>query len=635
MAGLEGRKGSAGAAGRRYRHCSHYAVATQRGGIADFAGFDRRIEGSEHVGHELDFAGRKNAGHAGQIRMNFHHQIVTGRAFSLLVSLAILLPGMAAGQPLDGYANYDAYSTAVKELSKSNLVTVSSLGKSLGERELYLLRVTRPKDDKAKDEEKPAILILGSVYAPQLLGSELAMRMVGQLVAKSNDEPIKQLLDRFVLYVIPRPNPDATETMFSKPFAERALNTRSTDDDRDFAFDEDPNEDLNGDGWITAMRVEDPTGKWMPHPADNRVLIEADAKKNETGRYLLYSEGRDNDHDERWNEDGPGGVDFNRNFTFRYAFFTPGAGPHQISEAESRAIADFVFEHTNIALVFSFSPQDNLLEPWKPGKDDDRIKTAVQTSDADQLNFLAEQYRSIHGGKDWPSPMKGEGDFAEWAYFHIGRWSLSARAWWIPKVEAEKKDGAKEEKPAEEKRGAEDVNALRWFASKGIDGFVAWTPVEHPDFPGKKVEVGGFKPLLRLNPPAAELDGLADKHLQFIGKAGGLMPALQLDVQKVESLGGGLFRVTARVLNTGYLPTVSAMGQISRLPNPVQLKITLPDGAKLVTSSERVKIEPLAGNGGSKEHVWLVNAAGAKTSAATIRAWSPSVGSVEKGVELK
>jgi len=35
-------------------------------------------------------------------------------------------------------------------------------------------------------------------------------------------------------------------------------------------------------------------------------------------------------------------------------------------------------------------------------------------------------------------------------------------------------------------------------------------------FPDRKVEVGGFVPFLRLNPPADQLDPLAEKHLKFL-----------------------------------------------------------------------------------------------------------------------
>lgn len=556
-------------------------------------------------------------------------------ALALVTTFFLLVSSAGAEAPIEGYSAYEAYSAEVQSLGKSPLVTVVSLGKTLGGRELHLLRVARHKAESDKDNTQPAILIVGSVYAPQLSGSELAIRMVRKLIEHPDDESAKALLDRYILYVIPRPNPDATEAMFARPFAERAVNERSTDDDRDFETNEDGNEDLNGDGWITAMRVEDPTGKWISHPQDERILIEADPKKHESGKYLLFTEGIDNDHDELWNEDGPGGVDLNRNFTFGYQFFSAGAGPHQVSEIESRAIADFAFDHPNIAAVFSFSPQDTLLTPWKPGDDNSRIKTTVLAADAPYLNELAEQYRTLHGGKDWPAAEKGAGDFASWAYFHYGRWSLSARAWWIPKVEPPKTSSDEKEKSPDDPRGAEERNALRWFAANKIDGFVPWTPIEHPDFPGKKVEVGGFKPLVRLNPPANQLDELAAKHLAFLGRLGTGMPRLVLDEPKVEALGGGVFRVTAKVRNIGYLPTMSAMGKLSRWPNILQIKLSLPQGAKLLTSSERVALEPLAGSGGFREHAWLVNATAAEDAKAAVRVWSSSVGSDEKAIELK
>ena len=206
------------------------------------------------------------------------------------------------------------------------------------------------------------------------------------------------------------------------------------------------------------MRVEDPAGKHMPHPDDARVLIEADPKKNDIGRYSLYIEGKDDDHDEQFNEDGSSGVSFNRNWTFQYPFFKIAAGPHQVSEPETCAVADFAFDHPNIAAVFCFSPENNLMQPWKPADGQGRIKTAIQKDDAAHVDYLAEQYKKIHGGKDAPSSPAGEGSFSGWAYFHYGRWSLAARGWWIPKVEPEKKPehkGQAEKKDASQQSDAE------------------------------------------------------------------------------------------------------------------------------------------------------------------------------------
>jgi hypothetical protein len=370
----------------------------------------------------------------------------------------------------------------------------------------------------------------------------------------------------------------------------------------------------------------------MPHPADPRVMIEADPKKNERGRWTLVSEGIDDDSDEQLNEDGPGGVSPNRNFTHRYPFFQPGAGPHQVSEIETRAVADFAFARSNVALVFTFTPEDNLMDPWKPnpGAEGERIKMAILSADAEHQNYLAEQYRSLHGGKDAPASPRGEGSFSEWAYFHYGRWSLAARGWWVPKTAP-----PPDVKPGDEKRGADDLNALWWLQKEKIDGFVPWAAVEHPGFPGKKVELGGFRPFVRLNPPATLLDALAEKHVRFLARLAELLPDVKLRDAKAEALGGGVFRVSMKVRNLGYLPTMSAMGKLTGRAYPLQVQIEPAEGMELLTGSRRMQIEPLAGGGGQAEATWLVRLGEAKATRVKLSVFSPSVGADSTTLELK
>ena len=123
------------------------------------------------------------------------------------------------------------------------------------------------------------------------------------------------------------------------------------------------------------------------------------------------------------------------------------AGPNQVSEPETRAVADFAFDHANIAAVFCFSPEDNLMHPWKPADNQGRIKTAIQKDDEAHVDYIAEKYREIQSGKEAPTSSPGQGSFSEWAYFHYGRWSLAARGRWIPQVKAEKKA---DEQPADD-----------------------------------------------------------------------------------------------------------------------------------------------------------------------------------------
>ncbi len=557
----------------------------------------------------------------------FFQGLVSG---PLLVVFGLLLAFLSpvCAQPIQDYANYEAASTRMRQLAESPIVRLSSLAKTASGRDVWLLTV-----GNGQMHEKPAILILGHVHSSHPVGGELAERLVGLIAEGANEEPFKTLLQKYTLYVIPRPSPDNLRGFFSKPYRQLAGNARPTDDDRDGTQGEDPSEDLDADGVITQMRVADPTGPYRLHPDDPRLLIKADRQKGEQGRWALYSEGRDNDGDGRFNEDSGDGVAFNKNFPFQYPFFQDGAGPHQVSEPETQAVADFAFDHPNIAAVFCFTLEDNLFHPWKTDRkaQQQRIKTTLHTDDAPYLNRLAQIYKKLHGGKNAPRSPEGRGSFSEWAYFHYGRWSLAARAWWVPAVPAENKD----RQASGDKRASEERNALRWLEQRKIAGFSEWTKIEHPDFPGQTVEVGGFHPFVRLNPPADQLQPLAQKHAQFVAELAKMLPQVKLTKPRVQPLGGGVYEISVTVINDGALPTMSKMGEITRQAYPLQLAIELPKEVTLVKDSPRTTIKPLAGSGGHSRHSWLVRGPQKQQLTVSVSVSAPAVGSDRLNLTLK
>jgi len=560
-----------------------------------------------------------------------------------LALCSLLSRAVAEGGALDGYSNDAAFADRVRKLNAPPLSTVQSLGKSAGGRSIDL--VTMGGDAKS---QKPALLVVGNVVAPHIIGSEIALGMAEWLTAHANDESVKKLLESHTIYIIPRPNPDGTERFFGSPRHEVDGNARRTDDDRDFSTGEDPPNDLNGDGFITMTRMEDPTGDMIPHPDDPRVLIPADSKKGEKGLYRVLVEGTDEDKDRLWNEDGAYGVSFNRNFTAKYPYFGLAAGPNQVSEIESRVIADFCFDHPNIAAVLVFTPEDNLFNPWKPGGEE-KIKTKVQPDDAPLLEYLAKKYQELHGGKEPPPSPDGAGSFSDWSYLHFGRWTFAARAWWIPpapkeekppaddksKESAEKSKEADKQKKEKDDREALALRALKWFEGQKIDGFVPWTPINHPDFPGRKVEVGGFKPYLRLNPPSSEIPPLIEKHAKFLSDISSVLPKLATSDIVVAPQGAGVYRIRINVVNMGLLPTRSQMGRINGVPSPINWELTLSGNATLLTGKKRGQIAVLTGNGGSAELEWLILAPTPADQKPSFKASSPSVGQVEQAIELE
>lgn len=558
-------------------------------------------------------------------RLSFFHLAAVVLCAQVAAQLATPVRG-EENPALAGYSNYERLGAAIAEIDQSEWATVVSLGKTQEGRDLPLIKIAAGDDATTR----PVVVVVGAVSPAHVAAGELALRLARQLATRAaSEEAVRAMLARCEIHILPVASPDAYEKCFRGPFVEPIGNARSTDDDSDGESGEDPPEDLNGDGWITMMRVADPSGTHMPHPDDTRVLIEADRAKNERGQFRLYMEGRDNDGDEQFNEDRSGGVSFDRNFPFQYPFFGRSAGPHQVSEPETRAIADYLYNLPQAAIVLSYGAEDNLLRPWKanPQEERGRIKTTLLSADAPYQDRLSELYRKLRPGDDSPESPGGEGSFAEWAYFHLGRWSLTTRVWWIPKTDPAPAADGQAPKPSDEKRGAEEINALRWFAAKGIEGFVEWRPIEHADFPGKTVEVGGFKPFYRNNPPAGELDGLAEKQVAFLLQVSELLPRLEIREQKAESLGGGVFRVSAQVANAGYLPTMPEMGVVNGEPFPLQVMLSLPEGGSLLRGRTRTRLARLTGNGDSRAQEWLVRFAAAPSASAPIKIWAPAAGS--------
>ncbi|MGI8600244.1 MAG: M14 family zinc carboxypeptidase, partial [Chitinophagaceae bacterium] len=143
--------------------------------------------------------------------------------------------------------------------------------------------------------QKPAIAVVGGVEGNHLLGTELDIAFAEKLLQSSASDSIQNLLRHTTFCVFPNMSPDATEQYFAKLKYERQGNASDTDDDRDGRMNEDPYDDLDGNGKITMMRIESPIGEYKTHPDNARVLVKADENNGEKGIYKGLTEGIDND----------------------------------------------------------------------------------------------------------------------------------------------------------------------------------------------------------------------------------------------------------------------------------------------------------------------------------------------------
>jgi len=415
-----------------------------------------------------------------------------------LLAVCLVSPGPVTGQGAS-YLNHDGLTRELRSLANSSdAVRMESVGTTRDGREVWMMEVGNPSGTPLT--ERPGVLVVANLEGDHLVGSQLALEMIRYLVANAANEDVGDLLDNQVVYVFPRMNPDGAEAMFGRVKSERMTNSLPYDDDNDGRVDEDGPEDLNGDGYITVMRVPDPDGAFMVDPENPRLMKRADASKGETGAYTLYWEGTDSDNDGFYNEDGPGGVDLNRNFQHAYPYWQADAGPYMVSEPESRALMDFVIAHRNIGAILTFGLTDNLVTPpdsrggladastldlpvfasesndgvfevgdfsggggfgrgfffggfggrrggggflrgAQLGADNDpssgrRPATTVNSEDQVYFNKVSEMYKEITGISQVPVHRTPEGAFFQYGYFQFGVPSFSTPGWSLPAQES-------------------------------------------------------------------------------------------------------------------------------------------------------------------------------------------------------
>ena len=548
--------------------------------------------------------------------------------YFLLISLflAICSQFLFAGKTLasgnssqSDYSNHEQLGQRLQNLARiyTDYVQVKTLAKTKGNKDIWLLTI-----GSGDIENKPALAVAGGITGDHLLGSELALQFAERLLARSDEQEIKDLLDSVSFYVFPDISPDAREQYFRPLRYERMGNANPTDLDRDGRIGEDGYDDLNNDGMITMMRIKDPTGEWMKHPEDERIMVKARPEKGEHGQYLLFTEGIDNDKDEELNEDGEEGVTFNRNFTFKYPAFERGAGEHAVSEIETRAIADFLFAAKNVFAVISFGPANNLTKPlpYKEREANARIHTGWKEKDINLNQKISHLYNKHLGEFATPSANGNDGDFFQWAYFHYGRFSFSTQGWSLPASE----------KSGENEQQSKELDLIKWAEENELnDVFIPWTEVEHPDFPDKRVEVGGIAPFAIKNPPYSMIDSIAEKHSAFILDVAANRPVIDIVNIETERLGSNLYRVTADIINTGSFPTASQTGELLKWKQKTVLRATTDNNQEIV-SGNTIEVIGAIDPRSSVKRSWLLNGKGSFM----IRAGAESTGFKEIEIKL-
>ncbi len=170
------------------------------------------------------------------------------------------------------------------------------------------------------------------------------------------------------------------------------------------------------------------------------------------------------------------------------------------------------------------------------------------------------------------------------------------------KSESPKKSDDK--KSPKKKNGKGDD--AKWLAysddKREGSGFIPWTSFDHPDFGA--VEIGGFVPGFRMNPPSEELERLATEQAAFVRDLVGMFPVIRTDPVSVKKLDQGLWQVSLRIHNDGKLPTRSAKGVKARRLPPMRIEINLPT-ERVLSGQRRVMVNTIE-PGVFQDASWMV-----------------------------
>lgn len=542
----------------------------------------------------------------------------------------------------DCYHDFTEVERFVQDVARAypELASVASIGKSYQGRDLWVMTITDRRTGDPAD--KPAIWVDGGVDSDEVIATEAALGLIHHLVT-SSDPSVAELLRSRTFYVAPNVIPDGSELHHRTPERPRDSTLRPWDDDGDGAFDEDGVEDLDGDGEALQMRIVDPNGNQVARAEDSRLM--RPRRPGDTGPfYRVYPEGIDNDGDGEYQEDRPGGIDPNRNYPGNWSGEQNGSGPFPGSEAELRAMLDFVLAHPNIAASQHYHSSGGVvLRPpsvpdWRLPAADEQLYMAVARRGLEVTGYdlstsvydwnWPRGSRNTKNGQIWrdrDGEVKGF-PVAEDAYPAFGGsidglyglfGVLAFANEMYPLGEDDDGDGTISDLERMRANDAEMAGAA----------FREWTPFDHPQL--GQVEIGGWRKFGQNNPIGERIQEEVDRNVAFALLQASMMPRLELKTIDVEELGGGVSRVLATVSNDGYQPTELAIRVESARAVPVRARITLEDGMELLSEEAEVELGVLAGHGEAKVS-WLVRGGGETR----LHAFHPKAGRASARVRL-
>ncbi|NLE76809.1 MAG: peptidase M14 [Chloroflexi bacterium] len=553
---------------------------------------------------------------------------------------------------INHYFDHQELSAALRSLVQAypDLAKLHVVAKSHQGREVWLLEITGRRGGPAAS--KPGYYLDANTHAEELCGSNVALYAAWHLLTHYGQDPeVTDLLDWQVFYIVPRLDPDGAEICLKEPFYEWIGNGRYLPGDEQFG----PGlhyADVNGDGVIVDMRIRDDKGEWKISERDPRLMVPREPYEYGGEYYRMIPEGMIEGFDGSW-FDIPRPQDGNLNRNYPYGWGPEGeeygSGQYPMSEPEIKGAVEFVLAHPNIVSSLHYHTNAGvlLMPTWVAGEplplEDGRL--------FGRLGEIGEALTGYHAltSKDvfhFPGHKPRMGTASAFLYAQVGNLTIGTELWDVFKEAGIEKDWYF---PLRELAEADSLKLLKWNDEQlGGEGFMPWTPFEHPQL--GPVEIGGWKRLFMFrNPPARLLEGICQRNALFNLRHAAFAPRLRLAEAEALPIADGVWKVRATVENVGYLPTyITQRALTMKTAQPVTVELELGPNVELALGAPEVDLGHLAGRSNrymaysrfidwhadSKKAEWVVRLSGADRGEVVVRAASAKGGQQEHRIRL-
>jgi hypothetical protein len=483
-----------------------------------------------------------------------------------LLLLAPFAPAQKASDPafkikldFNRWHDYDELAADMKRLQAAfpKFLKLESIGKSHDGRDLWLMTINNPAT--GPESSKAGMYVEANIHGNEIQGGEVCLYTIWYLMENYGRIPdVTRLVDERVFYIIPTVNPDGRQYFMESPGGNARSGHVPVDDDNDGLFDEDPPEDINGNGVVEQIR------KYVPGQGNYRVSrANPDTLEpvpfGETGDWILLGqEGIDNDGDGLVNEDGPGSYDGNRNWPSDWQpnYVQSGAMDYPFQLPETRAVSEFLKAHPNIAGVQSYHNSGGMILRG-PGAEAAGEYPMTDVRFYDELGQNGERilpfYRYL---VIWSGLYTVHGGFIDYTNDGLGIISFSNELWsndqyfTSPALKEQQADPSSPIAPAQS----------RYYFDRYLefgDEYVKWALFDHPQF--GKVEMGGvWKKYQGRVPPRFMNEELCHRNMAFSLYQADQMPLVRLGGAEVERIGGDVYRVYVDITNPRVAPTIMA-----------------------------------------------------------------------------